>query len=136
MLKVGIFGPFRVDFLRGYRIMHVRKGDRRVGWIKEKLKGSDLIIGCSQERNVAMAARSLGIPYLSGRALTTFLPEGIRYEEVEVPRRKMETKTFLILAREVEKLRDGRLPVLAPRALSPEGKIIRLKLKCEKGKKL
>ncbi len=77
------------ELLRGYRLNEVREipASTNVGF-KQLLKGTDVVIGgygYREQSEAAKAASELGIPFITYPVITTVLPDGIPFDELEFP---------------------------------------------------
>jgi hypothetical protein len=107
---------------------------------KKILKGSDVVIGgygCEDQKKAAIATVEVGLPFISCPAITTILPDGIPFEEIEFPSLRVDatlntiSRCFQII--ETMKLFSGvGDPFFPPNALIVEFDTLKLELKMEK----
>ncbi|MDI9646403.1 MAG: hypothetical protein QFX40_06895 [Archaeoglobales archaeon] len=105
--------------------------------LKKLLRGSDLIVAHKYIEEVADVAEKLGVPYVPN-FITTFLPDGVNFFEVEIPKIMYDPISYSIncsiQAAEVFKLLTGYdLPAIAPEAyvvdLRVEGYLKKMELR-------
>ncbi len=88
--------------------------------LRKLLKGVDLVIAHKHMAKVAEVAEEIGIPFIPD-IVTVFLPDGIRFGEVEYPELKRDpvsyTLTCGLQALEVMKIFAGLKPLIAPEAV-------------------
>ncbi|MDY6958154.1 MAG: hypothetical protein SVK08_03250 [Halobacteriota archaeon] len=90
--------------------------------VKSHFKGVDVVIGSVNQEIVAKAAEELGAFYITSDVVTTILPDGIRFDELLIP--KIELNPSLdaairsVQSFEAVKLLTGKAdPVFAPDAI-------------------
>jgi len=118
------------ELLRSYKLKDVRAIPAGLGLreLKQLLKGTDVVIGgygYGEQREVARAASELGIPFITYPVITTILPDGITFDEIEFPDPQPQTTSPLLdsIARALQLVEMLRLfsgvgePLFAPRAL-------------------
>ena len=106
------------------------------GNLKSRLRCCDVIIGAGEESKIAKAAEKLGVPFIPTSAVTTILPDGVKYREMVFPRSPQNFKNETIAnaqAREAVNVISGAAtPTFAPIAFvaGREGlKLRKVKLK-------
>jgi len=125
--KVGVVGEgILVSLLRDWGFGSVRvlqPGLYSVDEVKSHFKGIDVVIGCLNQENVAKASEELGAFYITSDVVTTILPDGIRFDELSIP--KIELNASLEVAiRAVQSLEAVKLltgiadPIFAPDAIN------------------
>lgn len=112
------------EFLRkcGFgRVLMLDWRSGKKGNLKSRLRGCDVIIGAGEESRAAKAAEALGVPFIPISAVTTVLPDGVRYSEIVFPRSPQNFKNETIAsaqAREAVNVISGvATPTFAPFAL-------------------
>ncbi len=91
------------------------------GEMRRQLRGVDLIIAHRHLKASAKVADDLGVPFMPN-IITTFLPDGVSFFEVELPRIEFDplsySLTCSIQACEVLRLLTGyEMPKIAPKAI-------------------
>jgi len=108
--------------------------------LKKQLKGCDIIIAHKHIEDSAKVAEELGALFMPN-FITTFLPDGVSYFEVEIPKIKYDPVSYSLncslQVSELVKLIVGRgVPVIAPKAyivqISNRGYLKKLRLKLKK----
>jgi len=131
LVKACVMGGGEItELLRSYKLKDVRAIPAGLGLVelKQLLKGTDVVIGgygYGEQREVARAASELGIPFITYPVITTILPDGISFDEIEFPDSRMQTTSPLLdsIARALQLVEMLRLfsgvgePLFAPRAL-------------------
>jgi len=103
------------------------------GNLKRSLRGVDLVVAHAYLEESAKVAEELGVPFIPN-FVTTFLPDGVSFFEVERPKPSYDPISYALTAvlqvNEIRKLLVGELPTLAPEALIVEdGEVRRTTLK-------
>jgi len=80
-----------------------------VSEFKSKLKGVDVVIGCRPGKKAAIAAREIGIPYITGDLITTVLPDGIPIEELEIQPLKTPNVSLVNMIRSIQSFEAVKL---------------------------
>ncbi len=105
--------------------------------LRKLLRGVDLVIAHRHVAEVADVAEQMGAPFMPN-IITTFLPDGVQFSEVELPEVRYDPISYAITcsvqAAEAIKIFTGYdLPVLAPEAyvvdLKEEGYLRRIELR-------
>jgi len=131
LVKACVMGGGEItELLRSYKLKDVRAIPAGLGLVelKQLLKGTDVVIGgygYGEQREVARVASELGIPFITYPVITTILPDGISFDEIEFPDSRMQTTSPLLdsIARALQLVEMLRLfsgvgePLFAPRAL-------------------
>ncbi|MCD6203986.1 MAG: hypothetical protein J7I99_06515 [Methanophagales archaeon] len=131
LVKACVMGGGEItELLRSYKLKDVRAIPAGLGLVelKQLLKGTDVVIGgygYGEQREVARAASELGIPFITYPVITTILPDGISFDEIEFPDSRTQTTSPLLdlIARALQLVEMLRLfsgvgePLFAPRAL-------------------
>ena len=131
LVKACVMGGGEItELLRSYKLKDVRAIPAGLGLVelKQLLKGTDVVIGgygYGEQREVARAASELGIPFITYPVITTILPDGISFDEIEFPDSRMQTTSPLLdsIARALQLVEMLKLfsgvgePLFAPRAL-------------------
>ena len=131
LVKACVMGGGEItELLRSYKLKDVRAIPAGLGLVelKQLLKGTDVVIGgygYGEQREVARAASELGIPFITYPVITTILPDGISFDEIEFPDPQTQTTSPLLdlIARALQLVEMLRLfsgvgePLFAPRAL-------------------
>ncbi|HDM36437.1 MAG TPA: hypothetical protein ENG09_04200 [Candidatus Syntrophoarchaeum butanivorans] len=90
---------------------------------KYELRGVDLVIGFCDQKTVAVAARELGVPFISSGLITTFLPDGLRFEETSIPDPIILNPSLTSMMRSIQSFEAVKLltgigyPLFAPEAI-------------------
>jgi len=88
--------------------------------LKKLLRGVDMVIAHKHISEVAKIAEEIGVPFIPD-IVTTFLPDGVKFWEVEYPKVERDPVCYTITcglqAAEVIKALAGYRPVLAPEAI-------------------
>lgn len=88
--------------------------------LRKLLKGVDLIIAHKHIASVAEVAEEIGAPFIPD-IVTVFLPDGVRFEDVEYPKIERDPVSYTITcglqAMEVMKIFAGLKPLIAPEAV-------------------
>ena len=90
---------------------------------KYELRGVDLVIGFCDQKTVAVAARELGVPFISSGLITTFLPDGLRFEETNIPDPIILNPSLTSMMRSIQSFEAVKLltgigyPLFAPEAI-------------------
>ncbi|OFV68638.1 hypothetical protein DRN98_01135 [Methanosarcinales archaeon] len=101
----------------------VRKMPDTVDEFKHELRGVDLVIGFCNQRRAAIATRELGIPFITAGLITTFLPDGMRFEEVDIPDPIILNPSLTSMMRSIQSFEAVKLltgighPLFAPDAI-------------------
>jgi hypothetical protein len=141
--KIGVVNAeITAGILRKYGFGSVLLLDEKSGKkedLKSKLCGCDVIIGAGEEGDTAKAAEKLGVPFIPTSAVTTILPDGVRYREIIFPRCPQNFKNETIAcaqACEVVNIISGAAtPTFAPLALVAErdgSKLRKVKLRVKR----
>jgi len=91
LVKACVMGGDEItELLRSYKLKDVRAIPAGLGLVelKQLLKGTDVVIGgygYVEQREVARAASELGVPFITYPVITTILPDGISFDEIEFP---------------------------------------------------
>jgi len=135
LVKACVMGGGEItELLRSYKLKDVRAIPAGLGLVelKQLLKGTDVVIGgygYGEQREVARAASELGIPFITYPVITTILPDGITFDEIEFPDSRMQLQTQTTsplldsIARALQLVEMLKLfsgvgePLFAPRAL-------------------
>ncbi len=88
---------------------------------KRQLRGVDVIIAHRHVEESARVAEEIGAPFIPN-IVTTFLPDGVSYFEVEMPNQRIDPISYSLLCSiqvfEILKILTGfEDPVIAPKAL-------------------
>jgi hypothetical protein len=90
-VKVNVIGEgIIIPLLRGFNFKEIRVIENPVEKerLKKRLKGMDVVIGGyghEEQKDAARAASDLGMPFITYPVITTILPDGISFEEIEFP---------------------------------------------------
>lgn len=90
-VKVNVIGGgIIIPLLKGYNFREIRVIENPVEKerLKKLLKGMDVVIGGyghEEQKDAASAASELGMPFITYPVITTILPDGISFEEIEFP---------------------------------------------------
>jgi len=135
LVKACVMGGGEItELLRSYKLKAVRAIPAGLGLVelKQLLKGTDVVIGgygYGEQREVARAASELGIPFITYPVITTILPDGITFDEIEFPDPRTQPQTQTTsppldsIARALQLVEMLKLfsgvgePLFAPRAL-------------------
>ena len=135
LVKACVMGGGEItELLRCYKLKDVYEipAGLELRELKQLLKGTDVVIGgygYGEQREVARAASELGIPFITYPVITTILPDGITFDEIEFPDSRMQPQTQTtsplldLIARALQLVEMLRLfsgvgePLFAPRAL-------------------
>ena len=99
LVKACVMGGGEItELLRSYKLKDVRAIPAGLGLVelKQLLKGTDVVIGgygYGEQREVARAASELGIPFITYPVITTILPDGITFDEIEFPDSRTQPQT-------------------------------------------
>lgn len=107
---------------------------------KRILKGGDVLIGAAnneEQKKAAVAASELGMPFITYPIISTILPDGIKFEEIEFPSQEVNFLSNLLIRSfqviELLKLFTGGIkPFFAPNALKVEFDMVKLDFKTKK----
>jgi len=110
--------------------------------LKRQLKGIDVVVAHRHMEVAARVAEELGVPFIPD-IITTFLPDGISFFDVEYPRIKLDPISYAltcsIQAGEIMRIFTGyHLPAIAPTAYVVDTRIenylkrIQLRIKDER----
>ncbi len=131
LVKACVMGGGEItELLRSYKLKDVREIPAGLGLVelKQLLKGTDVVIGgygYVEQREVARAASELGVPFITYPVITTILPDGISFDEIEFPDSQTQTTSHLLdsIARSLQLVEMLRLfsgvgeLLFAPKAL-------------------
>ncbi|MDI9643107.1 MAG: hypothetical protein QXQ38_07965 [Archaeoglobaceae archaeon] len=88
--------------------------------LKKIMKGVDMVVAHKNMLEISKIAEEIGIPFVPD-LVTTFLPDGVKYWEVEYPRIDRDPISYTITcglqALEIIKTLAGYKPILAPEAI-------------------
>ena len=90
-VKVNVIGGgIIIPLLKGFNFKEIRVIENPVEKkrLKKRLKGMDVVIGGyghEEQKDAARAASELGMPFITYPVITTILPDGISFEEIEFP---------------------------------------------------
>jgi hypothetical protein len=90
-VKVNIIGEgIIIPLLKGFNFKEIRVIENPVEKerLKKRLRGMDVVIGGyghEEQKDAARAASELGMPLITYPVITTILPYGISFEEIEFP---------------------------------------------------
>ncbi len=89
LVRVSVMdGVVMLELLKSYGLKEVREIPASAIEYKQLLRGTDVAIGgygYEEQREVANAASELGIPFITYPVITTVLPDGIPFDELEFP---------------------------------------------------
>lgn len=85
-----IGGGIIIPLLKAFNFKEIRVIENPVEKerLKKRLKGMDVVIGGyghEEQKDAARAASELGMPFITYPVITTILPDGISFEEIEFP---------------------------------------------------
>jgi len=90
-VKVTVIGEgIIIPLLKSYNFREIRVIENPVEKerLKKRLGGMDVVIGGyghEEQKDAARAASELGMPFITYPVITTILPDGISFEEIEFP---------------------------------------------------
>ncbi|MHC1566149.1 MAG: hypothetical protein ACXQS6_07570 [Candidatus Syntropharchaeales archaeon] len=91
--------------------------------LKHELRSIDIVIGFCNQKHTAIASRELGVPFITSGLITTFLPDGMTFEEANLPDPIMLNPSLTSMMRSIQSFEAVKLltgignPVFAPNAI-------------------
>jgi len=130
---VAAFNPDLEDLLSNTGFKNIKKinfvEDRQ--YMKIILKRCDIIISNGKkEEFLSEISSELGVPFITGKVVTTILPDGYDYKELNLSRFEdilhnpddAQILDLIHLAETINVLTDDREPIFAPKAIKIENK--------------
>jgi len=90
-VKVTVMGGgIIISLLNSYNFQEIRVIERnfKKAYLTRRLKGVDVVMGgyrYGEQKEVAIAASELGMPFITYPLITTILPDGISFEDIKFP---------------------------------------------------
>ena len=90
---------------------------------KYELRSIDVVIGFCNQKTAAIAARELGVPFITSGLITTFPPDSMRFEDANIPDPIMLNPSHTSMTRAIQSFEAVKLltgigrPLFAPDAI-------------------